>query len=122
MAPSFPEPHCALVAFWSQARAVAPTEAFNGLSAPLTEESYQAVAAKRDDAEMKNFMLRVMDQNSWRLTEQEKDSIHGLVLWHSGTMATQSLAALQRELSHAPWPEVALRVLVVAVRMPRRAR
>jgi len=69
--------------------------------APATEVEYKAVAQKQDDALMKDFILRVIDEMG--LESRDDAALTGFVPWFSGTAAVQSLEALRKEVAASTW-------------------
>jgi len=79
-----------------------------GATAPLTEAGYQAVAQRRDDSEMRSFILRQMDAEGLKFTaDGSEEYLNGFTPWFSGVRAVQSLQSLVEELRKASWVRAA---------------
>lgn len=78
-----------------------------GSTASLTEDGYRQVAKLKDDNEMKNFIVRVIENYDCKV--EDVGGLMGFVPWFSGTTGTQSLAQLEDALLFAvladgkPW-------------------
>jgi len=68
----------------------------SGKEAPLTEKGYQRVAQLRSNAEMKDFVIRLLAAEGRSVEPQ--GWLNGLVPYYSGVVAVQSLAILKAEL------------------------
>jgi hypothetical protein len=78
-----------------------------GSTASLTEEGYREVAKLKDDVEMKNLIVRVIENYDCKVVDA--GGLNGFVPWFSGTTSTESLAQLENALLFAvladgkPW-------------------
>jgi hypothetical protein len=78
-----------------------------GKTAELNQEGYSKVAHLKDDEEMKDFILRIIDKYDCNV--ENMDALMGFVPWFSGTIAEQSLTKLEEALLFAvladgtPW-------------------
>lgn len=71
-----------------------------GASATLNEDGYESVAKLKNNAEMKTFIQRVVDDMGGRVVDEP--GFNGVVPYYSGQRATQTFAALRAEISSAP--------------------
>lgn len=67
-----------------------------GRTAPLSEEGYQEVAARRNNVQMKEFARRVLAASGSSI---DAGSLNGLVPYHSGKVLVQSFEKLQQDLA-----------------------
>jgi len=65
----------------------------------LDEAGYQSVAELKDDEEMKQFILRVVEDYDCKI--EHDGGLMGIVPWFSGTTAVQSLEKLNESLLFA---------------------
>jgi len=78
-----------------------------GKSAAMDQAGYAQVAAMKDDSEMTDFVLRMVDKYDCRV--EEMGGLKGIVPWFSGTTTEQSLEKLESTLLYAvltyshPW-------------------
>lgn len=79
-----------------QFRSVASPSLGPGLTQPLNEEGYQAVAKLRNAEEMNAFVHRVI--NNMGLEVKDGLGLLGVVPWYDGTNAQQSYKALNAEI------------------------
>jgi len=70
-----------------------------GKTAALTQSGYEKVAALKDDTEMAEFILRVIDKYDCKVTN--RGGMMGIVPWFSGTTMVQDLAKLEDTLLYA---------------------
>lgn len=70
-----------------------------GHAATLDETGYQQVAAIKDDAEMAEFVARVIDECDFKVENMK--GLMNVVPWFSGTIATQNIEALEDALLNA---------------------
>lgn len=70
---------------------------------PLTEEGYKAVAAEKNDEEMKAYVRRILAANGLGVNASNEGALNGFVPYYSGAKAVQSLQRLQEELQRVPW-------------------
>jgi len=68
----------------------------SGKEAPLTEKGYQQVAELRSDAEMKDFVIRLLAAEGRSVKRQSW--LNGLLPYYSGVASVRSLAILKAEL------------------------
>jgi hypothetical protein len=64
-----------------------------GSTAILDEAGYKEVAALKDDIEMKNFVLRIIEKYDCKV--EDMGGLMGFVPWFSGTSSVQNLAKLE---------------------------
>lgn len=67
-----------------------------GRTAPLSEEGYQQVAARRSNVQMKEFARRMLATSGSTI---DPGSLNGLVPYHSGKVMAQSFEKLQQDLA-----------------------
>jgi hypothetical protein len=70
-----------------------------GKSASLDQSGYAQVAALKDDLEMKEYILRVVDKYDCKINEI--GGLMGIVPWFSGTTSTQNIGKLEDTLLFA---------------------
>jgi len=103
---------------------ISMTKTATGDAAPLTEDGYQQVVALRNDAEMKTYIYRVLEENGKQVTLD--DNLNGFVPWFSGTTAAQSLWQMQQEIETKEWivakPVTPMSLLATAVTKADRAQ
>jgi hypothetical protein len=66
---------------------------------PISEDGYLDVVSERSNKKMEHFVKRVATSMSFRIIDE--GSLKGVVPYYSGQKATQSLAAMRRELLKA---------------------
>jgi len=66
---------------------------------PISEDGYLEVVSERSNKKMEHFVKRVATSMSFRIIDE--GSLKGMVPYYSGQKATQSLAAMRRELLKA---------------------
>lgn len=67
-----------------------------GRAAPLSEEGYQQVAARRSNVQMKEFSRRLLSASGSSI---DPGSLNGLVPYHSGKVLVQSFEKLKQDLA-----------------------
>merc|ERR1712222_288167 len=66
------------------------------MTAALSEAGYQSVAALHDGSQMRDYVRRVAD--SLELDIIDQGHLSGMVMYYSGECASQSFAALVKDL------------------------
>jgi len=72
----------------------------------LTEEGYQAVAGRKNNDDMREFIKRVISEIGMKL--KEEDPLHGFVPYYSGETSVQSLERMKTDVRGQSWCEVAV--------------
>lgn len=75
----------------------------SGASAALTESGYQQVVKLHSDAEMTQFISRLLSMHGLKVHTESMGELEGFVPWFSGVLASQNIKHLIAELTTAWW-------------------